>query len=115
MLSNLLQRDMYSSLLVRKPSFVNSITAASSSQGSSGLLKHLMCFFRNKNAMSKEQLDDKEAVNMLQHDPNSLEYVFEVDDTGRGIPKEKQKQVFENYVQVKESAHGEGGTGLVLV
>ncbi|CAI9781066.1 unnamed protein product [Fraxinus pennsylvanica] len=35
--------------------------------------------------------------------------------TGKGIPKEKQKSVFENYVQVKETALGQEGTGLGLV
>ncbi|RZC88135.1 hypothetical protein C5167_015937 [Papaver somniferum] len=43
-----------------------------------------------------------------------LEVVFEVDDTGKGIPKEKQMSVFENFVQVKETALDQGGTGLGL-
>ncbi|VFQ68659.1 unnamed protein product [Cuscuta campestris] len=49
-----------------------------------------------------------------------MEYVFEVVDTGRGIPKEKHKFVFENYVQVKETSasdnhhHGHLGHGLGL-
>lgn len=47
---------------------------------------------------------------MWSNDSNYLEFVFEVDDTGKGIPKEKQISVFENYVQVKETALGEGGT-----
>ncbi|KAI6694027.1 hypothetical protein NL676_021737 [Syzygium grande] len=42
------------------------------------------------------------------------EFVFEVNDTGKGIPKEKWKSVFENYSQVKETAQGQGGTGLGL-
>ncbi|KAM5550129.1 histidine kinase CKI1-like [Rosa sericea] len=98
--------------LVQKPSFMNSITAADSDQNN-GFLKHLLCFLNGKN-MTKEQSDGIKAVNGVQHDPNYLEFVFEVDDSGRGIPKEKQKEVFENYVQVKEKAHGEGGTGLGL-
>lgn len=49
---------------------------------------------------------------MWSNDSNYLEFVFEVDDTGKGIPKEKQISVFENYVQVKETALGEGGTKL---
>ncbi|XP_026450566.1 histidine kinase CKI1-like [Papaver somniferum] len=40
-----------------------------------------------------------------------LEVIFEVDDTGKGIPKEKQMSVFENFVQVN---HNHGGTGLGL-
>ncbi|KAF3555468.1 hypothetical protein F2Q69_00010260 [Brassica cretica] len=43
-----------------------------------------------------------------------MEFVFEVDDTGKGIPVEMRKSVFENYVQVRETARGEQGTGLGL-
>ncbi|KAL7582188.1 hypothetical protein Lser_V15G41521 [Lactuca serriola] len=49
-----------------------------------------------------------------EHDPNSMEFVFEVDDTGKGIPKEKQASIFENYVQVKETSPAIEGTGLGL-
>ncbi|KAL0435970.1 UNVERIFIED_CONTAM: Histidine kinase CKI1 [Sesamum radiatum] len=55
-----------------------------------------------------------EVVNTIQRDPNHVEFVFEVNDTGKGIPKEKQKSIFENYVQVKETALGLEGTGLGL-
>ncbi|KAL8503960.1 hypothetical protein ACS0TY_022625 [Phlomoides rotata] len=52
---------------------------------------------------------------MIQReDPNCMEFIFEVNDTGKGIPKEKQKSVFENYVQVKETALRQEGTGLGL-
>ncbi|KAK6164120.1 hypothetical protein DH2020_000984 [Rehmannia glutinosa] len=37
-----------------------------------------------------------------------------VSNRRKGIPKEKQKSVFENYVQVKETALGQEGTGLGL-
>ncbi|XP_047326070.1 histidine kinase CKI1-like [Impatiens glandulifera] len=47
-------------------------------------------------------------------DPKCLEFFFEVEDTGQGIPKEKQKFVFENYVQVRETALAHQGTGLGL-
>ncbi|MQL84961.1 hypothetical protein Taro_017482 [Colocasia esculenta] len=47
-------------------------------------------------------------------DPNLIEFVFEVDDTGMGIPKDRRKSVFENYVQVKESINEQEGTGLGL-
>ncbi|KAJ4834913.1 hypothetical protein Tsubulata_032567 [Turnera subulata] len=63
---------------------------------------------------NKEEYDDLETVNAVRNDPNSMEFVFEVDDTGKGIPKEKQESVFENFVQVKETALGQGGTGLGL-
>ncbi|XP_057426739.1 histidine kinase CKI1-like isoform X1 [Lotus japonicus] len=50
----------------------------------------------------------------MQHDTRSMDFMFEVDDTGKGIPKEKYISVFENYVQVKETGSGQGGTGLGL-
>ncbi|MCD7446493.1 hypothetical protein HAX54_007808 [Datura stramonium] len=51
----------------------------------------------------------------IQQNPNCMEFTFEVDDTGVGIPKDKQKYVFENFVQVKdESTCGEEGYGLGL-
>jgi K+-sensing histidine kinase KdpD len=43
-----------------------------------------------------------------------MDFVFEVDDTGKGIPKENYKSVFENYVQVKETDPVQEGTGLGL-
>lgn len=55
-----------------------------------------------------------ETVNGFQKSPNSMEFVFEVNDTGVGIPEEKQKKVFENFAQVRETAHGHEGTGLGL-
>ncbi|KAL5983570.1 hypothetical protein ACLOJK_017658 [Asimina triloba] len=46
---------------------------------------------------------------------NSIEFVFEVDDTGKGIPREKWNSVFDNYIQVKGSDSGNHeGTGLGL-
>ncbi|XP_019255633.1 PREDICTED: histidine kinase CKI1 [Nicotiana attenuata] len=50
----------------------------------------------------------------IQKNPNCMEFTFEVDDTGVGIPKDKQKHVFENFVQVKETTYGEEGYGLGL-
>uniref|UniRef100_A0ACD5XNF7 Uncharacterized protein n=1 Tax=Avena sativa TaxID=4498 RepID=A0ACD5XNF7_AVESA len=60
---------------------------------------------------AKEDPSEQNARRSLQNDPNSVEFYFEVVDTGVGIPKEKRESVFENYVQVKE---GHGGTGLGL-
>ncbi|KAF5455369.1 hypothetical protein F2P56_024958 [Juglans regia] len=66
-------------------------------------------FYKNSQAYN-----DFETMDAALKDPNVMDFVFEVDDTGKGIPKEKQKSVFENYVQVKETAIGQGGTGLGL-
>ncbi|GAO18635.1 uncharacterized protein UV8b_03379 [Ustilaginoidea virens] len=49
--------------------------------------------------------------------PNAKPYVFEfeVEDTGRGIPKDMQQKVFEPFVQVDSSLSKKyGGTGLGL-
>ena len=43
-----------------------------------------------------------------------MEFVFEVNDTGIGIPKDKRASIFENYRQVQEAASKEEGTGLGL-
>ncbi|KAI3881623.1 hypothetical protein MKX03_024944 [Papaver bracteatum] len=58
--------------------------------------------------------DYNETLHTFEHNENSLELVVEVDDTGKGIPKEKRDSIFENFVQVKETALGQGGTGLGL-
>ncbi|XWS31812.1 hypothetical protein CRYUN_Cryun23aG0108300 [Craigia yunnanensis] len=91
---------------VQKPNFENGILAS----GRNGLHKYLSCLFYN----NSEAHSDMEVISAVRQNPNSMEFVFEVDDTGKGIPKEKQKSVFENFVQVKETAAGQVGTGLGL-
>ncbi|KAG2384634.1 Histidine kinase [Vigna angularis] len=36
-----------------------------------------------------------------------MDFIFEVDDTGKRIPKENYKCVFENYVQIQDTALGQ--------
>lgn len=51
----------------------------------------------------------------LVHETESVCIEFEVDDTGKGIPKERWKSVFENFVQVESSGpRSYDGTGLGL-
>ncbi|KAH7331864.1 hypothetical protein KP509_20G054200 [Ceratopteris richardii] len=64
---------------------------------------------------------DKELRKLIQGlsekvpDDNSIQVEFEVDDTGRGIPKERWKSVFENFVQIDSSGpRNYDGTGLGL-
>ncbi|CAK7348414.1 unnamed protein product [Dovyalis caffra] len=90
----------------QKPSLENKIIASNQN----GLCRRFSCLF----SKNKKVYNDLEAINAMKQNPNSMEFVFEVDDTGKGIPKEKQKSVFENFVQVKETALGQGGTGLGL-
>ncbi|GMI69468.1 CYTOKININ-INDEPENDENT 1 [Hibiscus trionum] len=91
---------------VRKPDFETEILSSSRN----GFHKYLSRLFNEKN----ETNGDTKAISAVIQNPDSVEIVFEVDDTGKGIPKEKQKSVFENYVQVKETAAGQVGTGLGL-
>lgn len=91
----------------KKPSLENSIL--SSTQNHS--LRCLSCFlFKNDGSYN----DIESTHTIIKKDPNCMEFVFEVNDTGKGIPKEKHKSVFENYVQVKETALKQEGTGLGL-
>ncbi|XP_028771219.1 histidine kinase CKI1-like [Neltuma alba] len=90
----------------QKPSFQKSIMASKRYN----FIKHFPCLFYKKNESDVKV----EVRNAIQREPNLLEFVFEVDDTGKGIPKEKHKSVFDDYVQVKENASGLGGTGLGL-
>ncbi|KAK7259230.1 hypothetical protein RIF29_24831 [Crotalaria pallida] len=91
----------------QKPSLQNSIIA----DNQHSFMKNLSCLFSWRN---EPHDDDPGAWNPIQQDPSCMDFIFEVDDTGKGIPKEKYKSVFENYVQVKETALGQGGTGLGL-
>ncbi|XP_073128557.1 histidine kinase CKI1-like [Henckelia pumila] len=74
------------------------------------LVRCLSCLFFQVDRAYRES----EVVKSIQLDPNCVEFVFEVNDTGKGIPKEQQKSVFENYVQLKETSFGTKGTGLGL-
>ncbi|KAK6941078.1 Histidine kinase/HSP90-like ATPase, partial [Dillenia turbinata] len=87
----------------RNPSLENSVLV----QENKRFLKRVLGLFNEKNQV----YGDLEGGESAQRKPNSMDFVFEVDDTGKGIPKEKHMSVFENFVQVKE---GEGGTGLGL-
>lgn len=50
----------------------------------------------------------------IKQDPSCMEFEFEVEDTGPGIPRDKRRSIFENFVQVKETSAGHVGTGLGL-
>lgn len=91
----------------RKANLKNEVLGSSQSNSMSCLL---CLVFKIHRAGS----NGSEGGDGVQRDPNCMEFTFEVNDTGKGIPKEKRKSVFENYVQVKETAFGQGGTGLGL-
>ncbi|EPS71820.1 hypothetical protein M569_02940, partial [Genlisea aurea] len=66
------------------------------------------CFLFNTEEKVSSEPED------VERNPKSMEFTFEVNDTGKGIPREQRKSVFENYVRVSETAHGQEGTGLGL-
>ncbi|KAH0928838.1 hypothetical protein HID58_014565 [Brassica napus] len=72
----------------------------------------------NEGGLSKFSKKSKDQAgsmsNSIRNNGNMMEFVFEVDDTGKGIPMEMRKSVFENYVQVRETDQGQQGTGLGL-
>lgn len=83
------------------------------------VLDHGGCFSNLQMCISHfkkgDTSNDLGLIHTTQQNSNSIEFIVEVDDTGKGIPKEKHKSVFENYVQVKESGNeGHQGTGLGL-
>ncbi|KAF5181246.1 Histidine kinase, partial [Thalictrum thalictroides] len=92
---------------VNNPVPDNSILASKSYGG----WHYLLRFLRKNNGSYS---GDLRSLQTAQQHQNCDEFVIEVDDTGRGIPKEKQKSVFEDFVQVKETAFEHGGTGLGL-
>ncbi|KAL1831133.1 hypothetical protein ACET3Z_000784 [Daucus carota] len=90
----------------RKPSLSSRLNSTRK-----GPLSWLSCFqFPNIDSFTEDEV----TVNNIRGDENCMEYVFEVDDTGAGIPKDKRETVFENYAQIKETAAKQEGTGLGL-
>lgn len=91
----------------QKPTLSNSIIKTNQHS----ITKHLSCLFSKKN---EPEEDLEKTMNSVKQELHSMDFVFEVDDTGKGIPKENYKSVFENYVQVKETDPVQEGTGLGL-
>ncbi|CAH8268088.1 unnamed protein product [Arabidopsis lyrata] len=94
----------------QRPSSKSSVVLASDPQGVSKILKSMFC--KNKDQSST---CETEISNSIRNNANTMEFVFEVDDTGRGIPMEMRKSVFENNVQVRETRHQGTGLGLGIV
>jgi signal transduction histidine kinase len=73
--------------------------------------KHFQHILSDKN--KKYQELDTNLDSSRTH--NEIEFEFDVDDTGKGIPPERRKAVFENFVQGDSSVpRTHGGTGLGL-
>ncbi|CAN8248469.1 unnamed protein product [Cochlearia groenlandica] len=90
-----------------------SISSAAMATDPKGVGKFSNCLFcKNKDKSSTNY--EIEISNSIRNNANTMEIVFQVEDTGIGIPLEMRKSVFENYVQVRETAQGQQGTGLGL-
>ncbi|KAJ0258116.1 Histidine kinase CKI1 [Hirschfeldia incana] len=98
----------------QKPGPKSSVVLASEPQGSTVSMFSKLMLCMNKDQSSSSSTYEKEISNSIRNNANTMEFVFEVDDTGKGIPVEMRKSVFENYVQVRETARGQQGTGLGL-
>ncbi|XP_015874901.2 histidine kinase CKI1 [Ziziphus jujuba] len=91
---------------VKKTSMENAIIASNCNAATKFWSR---VFYKNRKGFN-----DLDALHTAQQDPNRTEFVIEVDDTGTGIPKDKQQSVFENFVQVTETSLGQEGCGLGL-
>ncbi|OMP10949.1 hypothetical protein COLO4_04147 [Corchorus olitorius] len=85
--------------VVKKRSFEKKIIASNGNL----VLKCLSKCFCNK-----EDFEDIDALHKAEQNLNKMEIEFEVDDTGKGIPKDKQASIYEEFFQVKETPLGEG-------
>ncbi|KAI9187107.1 hypothetical protein LWI28_024442 [Acer negundo] len=92
--------------VVKKKSFEKEIIASNHNVISKCLSSS---FFKNKGGFN-----GLDALHSVEQSPNVMEFDFEVDDTGKGIPKDKRNSVFEEFVQVKETSLGHEGSGLGL-
>ncbi|KAL2934771.1 Histidine kinase CKI1, partial [Bienertia sinuspersici] len=91
---------------VKKPSLENIIIASNRNN----LLNRISRYFYK----NKRTYNDLEEMKRIQQDPSCLEFEFEVEDSGVGIPIDKRHSIFEDFVQVKENSAGQVGTGLGL-
>lgn len=92
--------------VVKRNNFKKEIIASNRVQ----VLKFLSQFcYKNKDVFN-----DLDALHTVEENPSEMEFEFEVDDTGKGIPKDQQKSIFEDYVQVKETEVGLGKEGCGL-
>ncbi|MBA0619082.1 hypothetical protein Godav_028323 [Gossypium davidsonii] len=96
--------------VVKKRSFEKEIIASNGNLVSK-CLSLLFC--------KKEDFEDMDALHRAEQNLNKMEFEFEVDDTGKGIPKDKQASIYEEFIQVKDTTIGEGrleeeGCGLGL-
>lgn len=94
-------------VLAQKMCSESAIIADNQKEGWQKNFRHL--FFGKEQASENVQ-----GIDASQRKPNSMNFMFEVDDTGKGIPKEKRKSVFEDYNQIKDGSIEHGGTGLGL-
>ncbi|CAN0896905.1 Histidine kinase CKI1 [Linum grandiflorum] len=105
----------------KEPSLESGFGFVAESTHPDGCSKFMTKFLKWKNheepnrEKDDEEEEEEENPSDVKQNQKKMEFIFEVDDTGKGIPKDKQKSIFENYVQVKEkNSEGQVGTGLGL-
>ncbi|KAJ6873359.1 hypothetical protein NC651_032283 [Populus alba x Populus x berolinensis] len=89
-----------------------SILKHSRVKGDRGKLKQVLCNLLS-NAV-KFTFEGHVSVRAWTQKPSLENKIIASNQNGKGIPRENKKSVFENFVQVKETALGQGGTGLGL-
>ncbi|GKA02056.1 histidine kinase CKI1-like protein [Tanacetum coccineum] len=103
-------KEGYVSVRCRAHAINSRVQTSTPSSTGDKLTRCLLCFYPKVN----KKFGIMERINKVHSDPNYMEFVFEVIDTGKGIPKDKRVSVFENYVQVKETTPKHEGNGLGL-
>nr|TKS12008.1 hypothetical protein D5086_0000065940 [Populus alba]TKS12009.1 hypothetical protein D5086_0000065950 [Populus alba] len=89
-----------------------SILKHSRVKGDMGKLKQVMCNLLS-NAV-KFTFEGHVSVRAWTKKPSLENKIITSTQNGKGILREKKKSVFDNFVQVKETTLGQGGTGLGL-
>ncbi|KAL1535043.1 hypothetical protein AAHA92_31143 [Salvia divinorum] len=93
-------------------------------KGDRAKLKQILCnllsnatkFTSQGHISVRAKVSKRNQITRGEEDDGCMDYIFEVDDTGEGIPKEMRALVFDNFVQVKETALGQGtGLGLGII
>ncbi|HCL56821.1 MAG TPA: hypothetical protein DHW82_07415 [Spirochaetia bacterium] len=83
--------------------------------GDSGKLKQILFNLLGNALKFTEEGEIRFFVNMIEENERFIRFLFEIEDTGIGIPKEKISSIFHIFTQAESSLNWKyGGTGLGL-